>query len=182
MRILAEFRGRGGALIRVVQGDLTLEEVDAIVNAANGHLRLGGGVAGAIRKRGGPAIQDECDRWIQEHGEVPTGGAAITGAGNLPARHVIHAVGPVWGSGGEDKKLALAVRSALELARSHGCASVALPAISSGIFGFPKARCARIILETVDAFEGLKEIRLTNLDELTAGIFREEAARHGTSD
>ena len=175
MRILAEFHGRGGAVIRVVQGDLTLEEADAIVNAANGRLRLGGGVAGAVRKRGGPAIQEECDRWVSEHGEVPVGGAAITGAGDLAARHVIHAVGPVWGTGDEERKLARAVRSALELASNHGCASVALPAISSGIFGFPKERCAEVILETVDGFEGLKEIRLTNLDDLTAGIFREKA-------
>jgi len=176
MRILAEFKGRGGALIRVVRGDLALEEVDAIVNAANGQLRLGGGVAGAVRKRGGPSIQAECARWVREHGEVPVGGAAITGAGELPARHVIHAVGPVWGTGDEERKLALAVRSALELAKDRGCATVALPAISSGIFGFPKERCAEIILETVDAFAGLVEIRLTNLDDLTAGIFRDKAA------
>jgi O-acetyl-ADP-ribose deacetylase (regulator of RNase III) len=176
-RVLLEFRGSGGALIRIVHGDLTLERTDAIVNAANGALKLGGGVAGAIRKRGGPGVQEECDRWVLEKGEVPTGGAAITGGGDLEARHVIHAVGPVWGSGDEDRKLARAVSSALALARDHGCASVALPAISSGIFGFPKERCAEVILGEASGFRGLEEIRLTNLDEETARIFYEEAER-----
>jgi O-acetyl-ADP-ribose deacetylase (regulator of RNase III) len=180
--VLCEFHTRAGTLIRVVRGDLTEERVDAIVNAANSRLAHGGGVAGAIVRRGGRAIQEECDRLVAEHGEVPTGGAVVTGAGRLPARHVIHAVGPVWGTGDEDAKLAGAVRGALALARAGDLRRVSLPAISSGIFGFPKDRCARVILETVCAFEGLEEVRLCNLDDRTATIFREEAERFRSAD
>jgi O-acetyl-ADP-ribose deacetylase (regulator of RNase III) len=175
--ILAELRSRHGVLIRVVRGDITEEIVDAIVNAANSRLAHGGGVAGAIVRRGGAAIQEESDAWVERHGEVPTGGAAITGAGTLKARFVIHAVGPVWGSGDEDGKLARAVRSAVDLARERGLESISLPAISSGIFGFPKDRCAKVILQVVLASEGLEEIRLCSLDGLTAGIFRDEVFR-----
>jgi putative ATPase len=175
--VLLEFRAPTGTLIGIVSGDLTEEQVDAIVNAANNRLAHGGGVAGAIARQGGPSLQEESDAWVREHGEVPTGQAAITGAGRLPARKVIHAVGPVWGSGDEDKKLAAAVRSALTLAREHGLLRVSLPAISSGIFGFPKDRCARVILETVTSFPGLDEIRLCNLDDPTTRVFLAAAER-----
>jgi len=175
--VLLEFRAPTGTLIGIVSGDLTEEQVDAIVNAANNRLAHGGGVAGAIARQGGPSLQEESDAWVREHGEVPTGQAAITGAGRLPARRVIHAVGPVWGSGDEDKKLAAAVRSALTLAREHGLLRVSLPAISSGIFGFPKDRCARVILETVTSFPGLDEIRLCNLDDPTTRVFLAAAER-----
>ena len=175
--VLLEFRAPTGTLIGIVSGDLTEEQVDAIVNAANNRLAHGGGVAGAIARQGGPSLQEESDAWVREHGEVPTGQAAITGAGRLPARKVIHAVGPVWGSGDEDKKLAAAVRSALTLAREHGLVRVSLPAISSGIFGFPKDRCARVILETVTSFPGLDEIRLCNLDDPTTRVFLAAAER-----
>jgi O-acetyl-ADP-ribose deacetylase (regulator of RNase III) len=180
--VLLELEAPTGTLIRVVLGDLTEERVDAIVNAANGRLEHGGGVAGAIVRKGGASIQEESRRLVREHGEVPTGEAAITGAGSLPASKVIHAVGPVWGSGEEDDKLAAAVRSALTLAREHGLLRVSLPAISSGIFGFPKDRCARVILETVTAFPGLSEIRLCNFDEPTATVFRAEAERFRAAD
>ncbi|MHC5031996.1 MAG: macro domain-containing protein [Planctomycetota bacterium] len=126
-------------------------------------------------------LQQESRDWVREHGEVPTGGAAITGAGRLPAGKVIHAVGPVWGSGDEDEKLAAAVRSALALAVENGLRRVSLPAISSGIFGFPKDRCARIILETVTSFRGLDEIRLCNLDEPTVAVFLAAAERYRTA-
>ncbi|GAF90961.1 unnamed protein product, partial [marine sediment metagenome] len=95
-----------GRVLRVVQDDITEEQVDAIVNAANEQLAHGGGVAGAIVRAGGREIQDESRRWVREHGDVPTGGAAITGAGELKARYVIHAVGPVWGMGNEEALLA----------------------------------------------------------------------------
>jgi O-acetyl-ADP-ribose deacetylase (regulator of RNase III) len=180
--VLLEFRAPTGSLIGIVCGDLTEERVDAIVNAANSRLAHGGGVAGAIASKGGPSIQQESRRWVREHGEVPAGQAAITGAGRLPARKVIHAVGPVWGSGDEDTKLAAAVRSALTLAREHGLRRVSLPAISSGIFGFPKDRCARVILETVTSFPGLDEIRLCNFDDPTAGVFLAEAERFRAAD
>jgi len=180
--ILTEFESATGTLIRIVLGDITEERVDAVVNAANGRLAHGGGVAGAIARRGGPAVREESEAWVVAHGEVPTGAAAITTAGDLPSRHVIHAVGPVWGSGGEDEKLAGAVRSALTLAVEHALASVSLPAISSGIFGFPKERCARVILETVAGFAGLSEIRLCNFDQPTAAIFEREAERFRAPD
>src|SRR6185295_13146168 len=128
------------ASIALTKGDITALDVDAIVNAANEHLQLGSGVAGAIRRRGGPAIQRECDRI----GHCPVGGAVVTGGGDLPARWVIHAVGPVWrgGSAGEEDLLASAVRSSLERAEEIGAKSIALPAISTGIYGFPLDRAA----------------------------------------
>jgi O-acetyl-ADP-ribose deacetylase (regulator of RNase III) len=130
------------ASIELTRGDITALAVDAIVNAANEHLQLGSGVAGAIRRKGGPAIQRECD----SIGHCPVGGAVVTGGGDLPARWVIHAVGPVWrgGGAGEEALLASAVRSALERAEELGAKSVALPAIATGVFGFPLERAARI--------------------------------------
>ncbi|WP_372897045.1 macro domain-containing protein [Stieleria sp.] len=127
----------GSTDLELLEADITELEVDAIVNAANEHLKLGGGVAGAIRKRGGPSIQKECDRI----GGTPVGTAVITGAGDLPFRHVIHAVGPKMGEGDEDRKLASAVRASLALADRHGLRSIALPAISTGNFGVPGDRC-----------------------------------------
>ncbi len=184
-RILFEHRTPAGQVIRVIQGDLTDEPVDAIVNAANEHLAHGGGVAGAIVRKGGYQIQKESNEWVAKHGPVRTGTAAITGAGTLPARYVIHAVGPVWagGSRGEDEKLASAVRSALQLAEQHHLQSISMPGISSGIFGFPKDRCARIMVETVRQYlaehpnTSLREIHFCNIDSLTAELFAGEAER-----
>jgi O-acetyl-ADP-ribose deacetylase (regulator of RNase III) len=182
--ILFEYQTETGQVIRVVISDLTAERVDAIVNAANGHLAHGGGVAGAIVRRGGYGIQEESDCWVREHGLVRTGTAAITGAGNLPCRYVIHAVGPVWRKRGDEPELlASAVHSALQLAAEHGLSSVSMPGISSGIFGFPKPLCAEVILSTVDEFltaypEGsVREVNLCNIDQHTANIFAEEARR-----
>ncbi|UCE82463.1 MAG: macro domain-containing protein [Deltaproteobacteria bacterium] len=141
--------------IVLLQGDITEMDTDAIVNAANKDLVLGAGVAGAIRTKGGPSIQEECNRI----GGAPVGGAAITTGGNLTARYVIHAVGPRMGEGDEDRKLADATRNSLKLAHEKGLASIAFPAISTGIFGFPKDRCARIMLSTVA--ESLKSEDLT---------------------
>jgi O-acetyl-ADP-ribose deacetylase (regulator of RNase III) len=171
----------GGQIIRVVQNDLTAEPVDAIVNAANEHLAHGGGVAGAISRKGGPTIQRESTAWVSEHGPVRTGTAAITGAGELPCRYVIHAVGPVWGSGDEQAKLASAVRSALDLADQRGLRTLSIPGISSGIFGFPKPLCAKVILQTIREWlsehleSSVREVNSCNLDALTAGIFSQEA-------
>lgn len=177
-RVLHESVLPSGAVVRVVQGDLTAEAVDAIVNAANEHLAHGGGVAGVIVRRGGRVIQDESDAWVAEHGPVRTGTAAITSAGSLPARHVIHAVGPVWGDRGDEPGLlAGAVTSALELAAARGLTSIALPAIASGIFGFPKDRCAQVILEAVHGWlaanpdSPLREVRCCNIDDVTAQHF-----------
>ncbi len=129
--------------LRLVSADLTEREVDAIVNAANTHLQHGGGVAGAIVRKGGQIIQDESDRI----GYVPVGGAAITGAGRLKAKFVIHAVGPRMGEGDEDPKLRKAITSVLALATDKRLKSISIPAISAGIFGFPKDRCAQILVD-----------------------------------
>ena len=134
--------------IELLEGDITTLSVDAIVNAANSHLQHGGGVAGAIVRRGGAEIQRESDRI----GYVPVGEAAVTGAGCLPAKYVIHAVGPRMGEGDEDRKLENATRNALLRAEELRLRLVALPAISSGIFGFPIERCARIMLRTAAEF------------------------------
>jgi O-acetyl-ADP-ribose deacetylase (regulator of RNase III) len=167
----------------LIQGDITAEPADAIVNAANSRLQHGGGIAGAIVRRGGYAIQEESDSWVREHGEVSHAQPAITGAGGLPCKAVIHAVGPVWGSGGEDDKLRSAVTGALETADARGFASIAIPAISTGIFGFPKARAARIIFQAIADFaaahanSSLHEIRVTILDDPTMDVFHEEFTR-----
>jgi O-acetyl-ADP-ribose deacetylase (regulator of RNase III) len=142
--------------LELVQGDITGMETDAIVNAANENLAHGGGVAGAISRRGGLEIQRESDAWVQKHGRVPTGSAAITSGGRLPARYVIHAVGPVYdGTPRSAEKLASAVRSSLALADEHSLKSIALPAISTGIFGYPLDEAARVMSSaTVEYLEG----------------------------
>ncbi len=137
-----------GRKITLLRGDLTELAVDAVVNAANAHLQLGGGVAGAIRTKGGPSIQEECNKI----GPIRTGEAAITGGGNLKASYVIHAVGPVYGHGNDDEDLRNATLNSLRLATEKGIKTIAFPAISTGIFGFPKDRCAGIMLPTVRDF------------------------------
>jgi len=172
-----------GRVLRVVQGDITQEDVDAIVNAANEHLAHGGGVAGAIVRAGGREIQDESRQWVREHGNVPTGGAAITGAGSLKARYVIHAVGPVWGMGNEEALLASAVASALAMADEHGLQSISLPAISTGIYGFPKPLGAQVIVRAAQEYlnehsdSSLREVRLCNIDRATSELLVEEVRR-----
>jgi O-acetyl-ADP-ribose deacetylase (regulator of RNase III) len=164
---------------QLVQGDLTLENVDAIVNAANAYLQHGGGVAGAILRRGGYIIQEESDRWVKEHGPVSHSQPAYTTAGSLPCRYVIHAVGPVWGEGGEDEKLRQAVEGSLMLAEQLGLNVISLPPISTGIFGFPKDRAARIILNAVAGYlqsgetRSLKTVRLTIIDQPTLDVFHQ---------
>lgn len=130
--------------IRLVQGDITELDTDAIVNAANTQLILGGGVAGAIRKKGGPKIQEECNKI----GGTFVGGAVITTGGNLKAKHVIHAVGPRMGEGDEDSKLRNATLNSLKLLDQFKLKTIAFPAISTGIFGFPIERCSKIMIET----------------------------------
>lgn len=161
----------------VVQGDITAQEVDAIVNAANAHLQHGAGVAGAIVRKGGAIIQEESDAWVRQHGPVPHDRPAYTSAGRLPARYVIHAVGPVWGSGNEDAKLRSAVQGSLARADELGLRTIAFPAISTGIFGFPKARAARVMYQAIrDYFathpeSTLREVRLVLYDQPTLEAF-----------
>ncbi len=190
-RLIAQYTLPSGQTVEVRHGDLTEEDTDAIVNAANSRLAHGGGVAGAIVRKGGREIQEESNRWVQEHGPVPTGQVAVTGAGRLPARYVIHAVGPVWQGGhqNEDELLRQAVWNSLAKAHDLGLRSIALPAISTGIFGFPKDRGARIIVETVLDFlqrhpdSPLRLVRLTNIDATTVSLMKQalEAAAQAQS-
>ncbi len=138
-------------LLELVEGDITEMDTEAIVNAANANLILGGGVAGAIRTKGGPKIQNECD----QIGGTFVCGAVKTTGGNLKAKYVIHAVGPRMGEGDEDAKLLNATLNSLKLADAEQIKSIALPAISTGIFGFPIQRCAQIMLQTtIDYLNG----------------------------
>ena len=168
-----------GQSIQIIQGDITFEEVDAIVNAANEHLQHGGGVAWAISKGGGPVIQQESDEWIRTHGLVSHMRPAWTSGGKLPAKYVIHAVGPIWGSGDEEGKLAVTVTGSLQVANDLQLESIAFPAISTGIFGFPKKLAAEIILNTLEEYyhqnpdTTVKLIKLVLLDLLTIKAFME---------
>jgi O-acetyl-ADP-ribose deacetylase (regulator of RNase III) len=163
-------------VLELIQGDITDQAADAIVNAANAALLMGGGVAGAIRRRGGPAIQEECNRIGGTH----VGGAVITTGGNLPAKYVIHAVGPVHGDDHEDEKLKDATLNSLKLADEKHLRNIVFPAISTGIFGFPKDRCATIMLSTTIAYlegpTGLEKVVFGLYDKGTMEIF-EDALR-----
>lgn len=161
------------------EGDITQAEVDAIVNAANSALVLGAGVAGAIRAKGGPTIQEECDRI----GPIAVGDAAITGAGDLPARFVIHAATMPPGGVATEESVRSAMRRSLELACENQCRSIAVPAIGAGIAGFPLQRCAEILLEEARSHlasgEGLEEIRFVLFGEPAYRVFEmvDDAAR-----
>jgi O-acetyl-ADP-ribose deacetylase len=159
----------GNKTIRLVSADLTERDVDAIVNAANSRLQHGGGVAGAIVRKGGRVIQEQSDRI----GFVPVGSAAITTAGKLKARYVIHAVGPMMGEGDEDNKLKGAINSVLALAAGEKLKSISIPAISAGIFGFPKERCAKILVGETAAF--LKNNAASSVELVEFCIFDQEA-------
>jgi len=141
-----------GRTLELALGDISEQQVDAIVNAANSQLAGGGGVDGAIHRRGGPTIMAETAKRYPQG--CPTGSAVVTAAGNLPARYVIHAVGPRWSGGGagEAELLASAYRTALALAAQHQCKSVALPALSCGVYGYPVDRASRIALATTRSF------------------------------
>ncbi len=163
--------------MRVVRGDITAERTEVIVNAANGQLLHGGGVAAAISKKGGAAIQKESTEWVKRNGPIPTGDVAITSAGNLSAKYVIHAVGPVWSKGDGERLLGAAVRTSLECADAHEVTSISIPAISSGIFGGPKDVCAHVIISTTREYlenhpeSTLREVHLCNIDAETCNVF-----------
>jgi O-acetyl-ADP-ribose deacetylase len=169
-----------GKMIRLVRGDITERNVDVIVNAANSYLRQGGGLAAAIVRKGGKIIQEESDKI----GVVPVGNAVITGSGTLPCKVVIHAVGPKFGEGKEDQKLRSAMKNTLILAQANGFKSISIPAISSGIFGFPKDKCAKILVNESIRFitnssskpraSSLQTVEFCILDEETLEQFRME--------
>jgi O-acetyl-ADP-ribose deacetylase (regulator of RNase III) len=158
--------------LELTKGDITDQTTDAIVNAANTALQLGGGVAGAIRRKGGPKIQEECNRIGGTH----VGGAVITTGGNLKAKYVIHAVGPIHGEKNEDGKLKDATLNSLILADQKNLKSIAFPAISTGIFGFPKERCATIMLSTTISYlkgqTNLEKVVYCLYDKKTFEIFQ----------
>jgi O-acetyl-ADP-ribose deacetylase (regulator of RNase III) len=159
----------GGKIIRLVQGDLTGEHTDAIVNAANSGLMGGGGVDGAIHRAGGPSIKQECKQIVARQGRLPTGQAVITGGGNLAARHVIHTVGPVYRGRENDRiLLASAYRESLKTAAQHELKSVAFPSISTGAYGYPVAQAARIaltsVIETLKQPTSVEEVRFVLFD------------------
>jgi O-acetyl-ADP-ribose deacetylase (regulator of RNase III) len=175
--VLMENQLPTGQTIQIVGGDITLEEVDAIVNAANQHLQHGGGVAGAIARRGGPTIQKESSAWVRAHGQVSHAQPAWTSGGALPAKFVIHAVGPVWGEGDEDGKLTTAIAGSLRVADTLGVGSIAMPAISTGIFGFPKRRAGGLIFQAISEYfqqnpdSSIKLIKLVLFDQATTKAF-----------
>jgi O-acetyl-ADP-ribose deacetylase (regulator of RNase III) len=175
-KVLKERALSTGQTIQIVQGDITIEDVDAIVNAANERLQHGGGVAWAISKRGGPAIQQESEEWVRTKGKVDHANPAWTSGGLLSAKYVIHAVGPVWGCGDEDAKLSATVSGSLRAADELGIQSIAFPAISTGIFGFPKERAAKIMTETVREYfskesSAINTVRLVLYDDVMAEVF-----------
>ncbi len=161
----------GETVVELIMGDITEMDTDAIVNAANSQLAHGGGVAGAISRKGGRNIQEESDTWVYAQGEVAVGSVAITTGGNLKAQYVIHAVGPRMGEGEEDTKLKNATINSLKFAEKHSFKSLAFPAISTGIFGYPVTRCAEIMLSTVIDYirEG------TKIDKIVFCLWGEEA-------
>ena len=179
-RVIRRLTFPAGQRMELVFGDLTQEPVEAIVNAANAHLLHGGGVAGIISRQGGPRVQAESNAWVRDHGPVPFDHPAYTTAGELPFRCIIHAVGPVWGEGEEERKLASSVQGALALADQLRLSSLALPAISTGIFGFPKEKAAPVLFQAIADYldtrpaSTLRQVRLTLVDMPTVEIFMNE--------
>ncbi|MCU7551447.1 O-acetyl-ADP-ribose deacetylase [Chitinophagaceae bacterium LB-8] len=158
--------------IEVIKGDITKVTVDAIVNAANSSLMGGGGVDGAIHRAGGPEILEECKMIVARQGGCKTGEAVITTGGRLPAKFVIHTVGPVWhgGHNGESEKLANCYKNALSVAVENNCKTIAFPNISTGVYGFPKDKAAIIAVNTVTEVLGLE----TSIDKVIFVCFDEE--------
>lgn len=166
------------AVLSIVQGDITQQSTDAIVNAANSSLMGGGGVDGAIHRAGGPSILEECKQIVAKQGQLPTGQAVITTGGNLKAKHVIHTVGPVWHGGGrgEEELLASAYRESLRLAADHNLSSVSFPSISTGAYGYPVEQASRVALRTVTDFlrkgpTSLKEVVFVLFDSRTFEVY-----------
>ncbi|HEY83210.1 MAG TPA: O-acetyl-ADP-ribose deacetylase [Dehalococcoidia bacterium] len=156
--------------LSIIQGDITRQATDAIVNAANSSLMGGGGVDGAIHRAGGPAILEECKQIVARQGRLPTGQAVITTGGNLKAKHVIHTVGPIWHGGGkgEAELLKSAYQNSLKIAAENHLASVSFPSISTGAYGYPVEKAARVALEAVISF--LRE-NVTSIKEVVFVLF-----------
>ena len=168
---------QGGRCINLLTGDITRQDTDAIVNAANEQLAPGGGVCGAIHRAGGPAIWEECEKIAQQRGPLPTGQAVATTAGKMKARYVIHTVGPVWhgGRSGEVEKLASSYRESIRIADELRLKSIAFPSISTGIFGYPVELAAPVALEAVaeavQASHHVTEVRIVLFDQATFDVY-----------
>ncbi len=175
--IIDHFQFPSGQLLEICRGDLTRENTDVIVNAANSRLMHGGGVAAAIARTGGDVIVRESQEWVRLNGPVTHDKPAVTSGGKLPSKFVIHAVGPVWGEGNEDQKLKDAILGCLKTAEELKAQSIAFPAISTGIYGFPKERAAEIFLRTILEYFNkypksmVVTIRILLLDEPTLQAF-----------
>ena len=171
--------------LALVRGDITRERIDAIANAANEGLMGGGGVDGAIHRAGGPTIMEECSAIRAKQGGCPTGQAVITTGGNLPARYVIHTVGPIWrgGTAGEAELLASCYRESLRLTVEHSIKTIAFPSISTGVYGYPVAQAAVIALNAVkqflEAHDDLDEVRFVLFDDATYGAYENGLADMG---
>ncbi|MGB9681895.1 MAG: macro domain-containing protein [bacterium] len=175
-----------GVRLKVIEGDITLEDVEAIVNPANNYLQHGGGVAGAIVRRGGEIIQKESNEFVRRNGPLPTGEATITSGGRLRARYVIHTVGPRWMEGDEENKLKRAVQSTLEIAYRNHIKTLSIPAISCGIFGFPPELGTKIIVETILDFlqrshHTFDEIHLIGIGREVPDLFRKNLEDYNES-
>ena len=172
--------------ITLLAGDITLQHAEAIVNAANQHLTRGGGVCGAIHRAGGPAIWEECKAIVEQRGLLPTGHAVATTGGNLPARHVIHTVGPVWhgGNSGEPEQLASCYRESIVIADGLNLTTIAFPSVSTGIFGYPVELAAPVALKAVaSALATTKhviEVRFVLFDEETFQAYAHAAQQTST--
>lgn len=164
--------------IKLTKGDITQTEVDAIVNAANSELAGGGGVDGAIHRAGGPAILEECQKWVSEHGPLPTGEAMATTAGHLPAQYVIHTVGPIWASHDERTARSLlesCYTNSLDLAAQLQCSSIAFPNISTGVYDYPKEKAAEVAVSTVTGWAGkaVDEVLFVCFDDENHALYAE---------
>jgi putative ATPase len=175
----------GSAALVVVRGDLTAQRVDVVVNAANERLAHGGGVAAALARAGGPEVQAESDAWVARHGPVGSGRAAVTTAGRMPADRIVHVVGPRWRRDRDNEpRLRAAVTAALDAAGAAGATTVALPAISAGIFGYPPAEAARAIAGEAarwlaGAPRSVREVRLVGYDAALSGLFADAVEAAG---
>ena len=166
------------AKLRIIQGDITQQDTEAIVNAANPSLMGGGGVDGAIHRAGGPAILEECKQIVSRQGRLPTGKAVITSGGNLKAKYVIHTVGPIWHGGqkGETELLASAYQESLKLAAENSIRSLSFPSISTGAYGYPVAQAAKVAIGAVTAFlrqspTSVREVVLVLFDSQTFSVY-----------
>lgn len=175
--------------LEVVKGDITRLDTDAIVNAANAYLRGGGGVDGAIHKAGGPQILEECRRIVDRLGPLPVGDAVITGGGRLPARYVVHTVGPMWqgGGNGEPHQLARCYFNCLRLAHQNGIRTIGFPCISTGVYGYPQAKAAEVALKTVSNYvdehpEHFDRIVFCCFEEIDFGLYRQMLGAEEVAD